>query len=218
MKIIDCEQRTPEWMAARCGKVTGSCAPALIAVRKRGTGELAIRRDLRQRMVVEILTGVPLEDMPYKGKDLQHGIDTEAEAVIAYEVATGDIVSRVGFVEHDELAAGCSPDGYVGDWEGILECKCPASATHLEYIRANAIPEEYYGQLLHALWLTGAQWADFVSFDPRYQDPSLRLFCKRLHRANVDLVAYELAVRLFLDEVQAELNAVRGLHIETAVA
>lgn len=208
MKIHQVEQRTPAWDALRAGKVTGSCAQAILQVRKRGSGELAIRRDLRQRLVVERLTGIPVEDIPYKGKDLQHGIACEPEAFDAYETR-GELVNRVGFLEHDTLAAGCSPDGYVGDWQGIVEFKCPASSTHLEYLKADTIPDEYLGQLLHALWITGARWADFCSFDPRFLNPTKRLFVKRLER-NEDLIqAYELAVRLFLDEVDADVRALQ---------
>lgn len=206
MKIHDCDQRSPVWHQLRAGKVTGSCAQAILQVRKKGTGELAIRRDLRQKLIVERLTGIAVEDSPYKGKDLQHGIDTEPLALAAYEAAYREIVTRVGFVEHDTLLAGCSPDGYVGDWEGVIEIKCPASSTHLEYRKNDTIPEEYYGQLLHALWITNAQWADFVSYDPRFLDPAKRLFTKRLKRNAEILEAYELAVRLFLSEVDAEVG------------
>lgn len=214
MKILDCEQRSPEWMAARCGKVTGSCAEAILKVRQRGTGELAIRTALRQRLVVERLTGIPIEDIPYKGKDLQHGIACEPEAFAAYEAAHREILTRVGFVAHDTLAAGCSPDGYVGNWEGVVEFKCPASETHLETLKADAIPPEYLPQLIHGLWITGAQWADFCSFDPRFTDPALRLFTKRLTREGIDFAAYELAVRLFLSEVDKDVAAMRPQEVE----
>ncbi len=196
----------------RAGKVTGSCANALLAVRKKGTGELAIRRDLRERLTVERLTGLPVDDSGYKGKDIQHGVETEPLAAIDYEVITGEMVSHYGFLQHDELAAGCSPDGVIGNFEGVLEVKCPASSTHVEYIRGDRIPEEYYGQLVHALWITGAAWADFCSFDPRMQDAPLRLFRRRLERKAVDFAAYELAVRLFLDEVEAAVEAMRSLN------
>jgi predicted phage-related endonuclease len=208
MKIHNVEQRSDEWHALRCGKVTGSAANAILAVRKKGTGELAIRRDLRQRLVVERLTGIPADDLPYKFKDLQHGIDCEVDAFATYEAVTGDLVTRVGFVEHDELAAGCSPDGVIGDWLGLVEFKCPASNTHLDYLKAGVIPEEYLGQCVHALFITGAQWIDFCSFDPRYP-AHLRLFRKRLERTDVDLTAYALAVRLFLSEVDKDVAAMK---------
>lgn len=211
MIIHDIPQRSPEWYAVRAGKVTGSCAKAIIAVRKKGpAGELAIRRDLRQKLVVERLTGRAVEESDYKGKDVQHGIECEPEALSAYEAATGTIVTRVGFIEHDTLQAGCSPDGCVNDWEGSLELKCPASSTHMEYRLADEIPEEYCGQLLHTLWITGAQWADFCSYDPRFQDPKLRLFRKRMVRNADILMAYELAVRNFISEVDTATRRALG--------
>lgn len=202
-------------MALRAGKVTGSCAPAILAVRKKGTGELAVRRDLRRKLAIERLTGIAADEIPYKGKDLQHGIDCEPEAFAAYE-AQGPLVMRVGFVEHDTLAAGCSPDGYVGNWQGIVEFKCPASSTHLDYRLGDVIPEDYFGQLVHALWITNAQWADFCSFDPR-MPKHMQLFVKRLDRAGIDFDAYELAIRNFLTEVEAEVATLRGTPVEEEV-
>lgn len=206
MIVYDVEQRSPEWHALRAGKVTGSAANAILAVRQRGSGELAVRRDLRERLVTERLTGRPLDDNGYKSDAMEHGINCEAEALAAYEAATGEIVTRVGFVAHDTYRAGCSPDGCVGEWEGAIEIKCPGSITHMQYRKANEIPKDYMGQLVHTLWITGAQWVDFVSYDPRYPEP-MRLFIKRLERNEDTLTAYELAVSLLLSEVEKEVAA-----------
>lgn len=225
MRVYAIEQRSEAWFALRCGRVTGSCAEAIIKERQRGSGELKERADLRHRLITERLTGIAGDDIPYKGKDLEHGISCEPEAFSAYEAATGEIALRIGFVAHDELMAGCSPDGYIGDpydpllpvaWDGIVEFKCPASTTHLGYLQADVIPKEYRPQLLHALWITGAAWADFCSYDPRFQDPKQRIFRKRLLAKDVatELAAYELSVRLFLSSVD---EAVKALS-ETAVA
>lgn len=204
--VHDVEQRSEAWHALRAGLVTGSAAEAILAVRKKGTGELAIRRDLRNRLVCERLTGLPLDRNSGHTAAMQHGLDVEPDAVAAYEAHTGQIVQRVGFCSHLTLKAGCSPDGYVGAWEGIVEAKCPGCTTHLTYLHGfgKGIPEEYYAQLVHALWLTGASWADFVSYDPRFP-PELQIFVTRLERAWVDLAGYELALRLFLDEVDADV-------------
>jgi len=203
--IHEVEQRSDAWHALRAGLVTGSAAPALLATRKRGTGELAVRRDLRHRLVCERLTGLSLDRSVPRTDAVLHGLDVEPDAVAAYEAATGQVVQFAGFLSHLTLKAGCSPDGYVGDFEGIVEAKCPGCTTHLTYLHGNGIPDEYYAQLVHALWLTGAQWADFVSFDPRFPEP-LQLFVTRLERAWVDLAGYELAVRLFLHEVDADVR------------
>jgi hypothetical protein len=109
--------------------------------------------------------------------------------------------------------AGCSPDGYVGEWEGIVEVKCPESTTHLEYLQGGVLPEDYRGQAIHALWITDARWCDFVSFDDRFPD-HLQLFIARVKRTDVDVDAYALAASLFLSEVDrevAEVNAQRAV-------
>src|SRR5688572_24865265 len=120
------EQRTPEWEALRVGRLTGSAADALIAVRKRGTGELKAKIDLRQRLVCERLTGRSGESSGFKSDAMLRGCEMEPQAFAAYESETGQLVTRVGFVSHNTLLAGCSPDGFVGEWEGLIELKCPA--------------------------------------------------------------------------------------------
>ena len=210
MKVLDIVQRTPEWYAARAGRLTGSAADSVIAVRKRGTGELKERIDLRKRLVVERLTGRSVESgNGFKSDAMQRGCDLEGAAFVAYEAETGQMVQRVGFVQHDSLMVGCSPDGYVGEWEGLIELKCPESTTHLEYRQGGVVPEEYRGQILHNLWVTGAAWCDFVSFDDRFPD-DLQLFIVRQQRVQADIDAYALAAQLFLSEVEKELSAVRG--------
>jgi hypothetical protein len=213
---FDMPQRSPEWYRMRAGLLTGSCVDAVLATRKRGTGELAIRTALRRRLVAERLTGSPIEDISGDlPAHMQRGNDVEPVAFAAYEAATGNIVTRVGFVAHDTLQTGCSPDGYIGQWEGLIELKCPKQVTHLEHMMAGVVPEEYRGQVMHALWLTGAQWCDFCSFDPRFP-PSHELFRVRMTRDSFDVAAYELAVRLFLDEVEAEYQTVLSLRTEAA--
>lgn len=214
--VIDAEQRSPEWFAARCGKLTGSCAADVFAKIK--TGEAAARRDLRLRLVVERLTGQTQDGEGFVSKDMQRGTDLEAEAFAAYEAETGTLVRRVGFLLRDDLPIGCSPDGIIGDFSGVLELKCPRSATHLRYLRSpGVVPTEHLHQLQHALFVSGAAFVDFCSFDPRFP-PHLRVFLVRLRREQVDLAAYELAVRLFLSEVDAEYDSVLKLRATEAAA
>lgn len=205
MKTFDVPQRSAEWFALRCGRLTGSCAADMLATIK--SGEAAARRDLRLRLVCERLTGVAQEDGYVNGAMLR-GIELEATARAAYEAHTGLLVSEVGFLAHDDLLAGCSPDGLVED--GLLEIKCPKSATHLRYLRLDGVPPEYRPQVIHNLWVTGAAWCDFVSFDDRFPAP-LDYLVRRVVSTDVDLRAYELAVRLFLAEVERELEAVQAL-------
>lgn len=211
--ILTTEQRTPEWHAARLGRLTGSRACDMLATIK--TGEAAARRDLRLQLVVERLTGTSQEDV-FVSKDMQRGIDREADAFAAYEALTGNLARTVGFLAHDELPAGCSPDGEIDGYRGLLELKCPKSATHLKYLRGKKMPPDHLAQVTHNLWITGAEWCDFVSFDDRFM-PALRLFQARVYRADVDLKAYELLVRLFLSEVERECAEVQQLAVAAGV-
>jgi hypothetical protein len=145
----------------------------------------------------------------YISKDMQRGTDMEAEAFAAYEAETGNLARRVGFLAHPTLMAGCSADAEVDHFAGIVELKCPKSATHLEYLRMG-VPGDYLKQCQHNLWITGAAWCDFVSFDPRFP-PALRLKIVRLTMNETDRTAYELLVRLFLNEVDREYAEVEAM-------
>jgi hypothetical protein len=198
--IIDAAQRTLPWYAARLGRLTGSrCADMLATIK---SGEAAARRDLRIQLVLERLTGQPQEN-GYVNADMQRGIDLEADAFAAYEAETGLVVRRTGFLAHTELPVGCSLDGDVDDFTGIVEIKCPKSATHYGYWKAGGLPAAHKPQILHNLWISGAQWCDFVSYDDRFGD-GLRLFRVRVERNDFDLMAYERTVKVFLAEVERE--------------
>jgi hypothetical protein len=214
VKVHDIAQRTPAWYAVRLGKLTASRAGDMMATIK--TGEAAARRDLRMQLVCERLTGLSQEDA-YVNAAMQRGIDKESDAFAAYEALTGRLANPVGFVAHDSLAAGCSPDGEVNGYQGVLELKCPKSATHLSYLRLRTVPKEYLHQIIHSIWITGAQWCDFVSFDDRFPAP-LQVLCVRVPRDEAQIASYEIMVRAFLGEVEKEVEAVSQLIPVEAIA
>ncbi len=198
-------QRSPEWYALRCGKLTASSA-ADVLVTGRGSAESLTRRDLRLRLACERLTGIT--ESGFVSDEMQRGIEKEADAVAAYEAKTGLLVdTSVGFMEADDVLAGYSPDGIVGD--GLVECKCPKTYTHLGYLRdPGSLAKKYAAQAWHGLWISGASWLDLVSFDDRL--PShLSLVVVRVLPDKVP--DYALAATLFLNEVTAEVNALNAL-------
>lgn len=197
--IHDAPQGSPEWLAARAGRLTGSRAADMLATIK--TGEAAARRDYRVQLVTERLTGRPQED-GFVSADMRWGTEQEPFARMAYEAQTGVIVRETGFLALDDYMAGCSLDGDVQNFTGIVEFKCPKSATHISYIDGGKLPSKYEPQVTHNLWVTGAQWCDFVSFDPR-MPANLQLFVIRVLRANVDIDGYEKSALAFLSEVDA---------------
>lgn len=175
------------------------------------TGEAASRRDLRMQLALERITGVPQEDS-YVSKEMQRGIDLEPIALGEYEAITGTLVQQCGFVSMVGVMAGCSLDGYVGDFDGIVELKCPKSATHLEYIRSRTIPSEYHGQLTHNMWVTDAKWAEFVSYDDRFPE-HLRLYRCRVTREEMRVSEYEQAALRFLAEVVVDVKEIESLKL-----
>lgn len=219
--ILDFEQRSPEWVAARLGRLTGTGAACIWSGwdakegRKKGSESIQ-RRDLRLAICCERLTGQSQEEDFNPSKHMTRGIEKEQDAFDAYELHLVDrAIRRVGFVAHDQLLIGCSPDGLVGDGEGGVEMKCPKTATHVGYIRDAAhcrfgIPEEYIPQIRHNLYVTGAAWWDFVSFDDRLPG-ALSLFVRRIHRAEAELSKYDEETRKFLAEVDAEIKTLQAL-------
>lgn len=205
--VIDARQRSPEWYAARAGRLTGSSAIDVVYQRK-DKSESADRKKLRLRLVCERLTGRAEDDDTFITKELQRGIALESTAAAAYEAATGQIVRWSGFLSGNDLRVGCSLDGHVGDpIVGIIEIKCPKATTHLGYIQNGGVPEDYLPQATHNLWVSGAQWCDFVSFDDRLPEP-LQLFICRIERKNVDIAEYEAKALAFLADVDGDLTNV----------
>lgn len=208
MKILDCEQRSADWHAARLGRVTSSCAAEMLATRK-DKSEAAGRRNLRVRLALERITNRSLESS-YQSDAMRQGTEREADAVSLYEVLTGSIIRTVGFVCHDDLMAGASPDGYVGEWEGLVEAKSPLPATHWEYVQSGVVPGDYLRQVQHQLFITGAGWCDWISYCPEFPEP-LRMKCVRIERDDAAMRAYGLLLKMFLKEVDAEIAAIEAM-------
>lgn len=205
MKIIDFPQGSAEWLASRAGKVTASRVVDVMAKIK--TGEAAARRDYRAQIVAEILTGKPQED-GFTNSAMQWGTEQEPFARSAYEVAKDLMVDQVGLVLHPSIErAAASPDGLAGD--GLLEIKCPKTATHLQYLLAGAVPTQYQPQMLWQMACTERAWCDFVSFDPRLPE-DLQILIVRFERDDRRIKEMEDEVTLFLSEVDATIEKLKA--------
>lgn len=209
----DMPQVSPEWFAVRCGCLTASAAKHMLATIK--TGEAAARRDMRTRIVCERLTG-KVDDDPYTNDDMARGQELEPVARSAYEQLTGSLVEQCGFLKLSDAPVGFSPDGLVDD-DGLVEIKAPRTARHLSYLRSGGIPSEHAAQLLHALYVSGRQWIDFVSIDVQLPH-GLRLFVARMVRDEGLIADYHAKVTQFLAEVDAEVAEVQKLATATEPA
>ena len=207
--IVTHPQRSPEWFQARAGRLTGSCAHMVLAKGK-GSAESVVRRDYRLQLACERLTGIPQEG-GFVNEAMQRGIDLEPVAFAAYEAATGNMVRTTGFLSCDDYMAGCSLDGDIDGLEGILELKCPRTATHLGYLRNPAsLLDAYMPQVLHNLWVSGAKYCDIYSFDDRLPK-TLRLCGVRYSGSGNSIGEYQSAALAFLAEVDAEVRALEAL-------
>ncbi|WP_455012158.1 lambda exonuclease family protein [Haemophilus parahaemolyticus] len=197
-------QGTPEWFEQRRGKVTASRIADLMAKTK--SGYSTSRQNYLMQLLCERLTGKIEEG--YKSAAMQRGNDLEAEARNWYQLETGESVEEVSFIDHPKINfAGASPDGLVGA-EGLIEIKCPNTATHIETLRKKEPIDRYYKQMQWQMAVTGRKWCDFVSFDNRLPD-NLAYFCKRIPRDEAVIQEIEQEVQAFLlelDVTMAELS------------
>lgn len=170
------EQGSDAWHDRRRGKATASRTSDIMAKTKTGYG--AARKNYLMELLCERLTGVTAEG--FVSAPMLRGIALEAVARSAYEVATGNSVKEVGFVDHPTLKmAGCSPDGLVGG--GLLEIKCPNVATHIDFLRTGNVELKYFWQMQMQMSCCEAEWCDFVSFDDRLPE-RLQYKCVRVER------------------------------------
>lgn len=199
------EQRSDSWFEARLGRATASNFGKVLAKIK--TGEAADRRNYRAQLVIERLTGNRQEG--YSNAAMQWGTEQEPFARIAYMADRGMDVQEAGFIQHETLMAGCSPDGLIGA-DGLIEIKCPVSATHIETLKTQHMPIEHMAQVQGQMWIAGRDWCDFVSYDPRMPD-KLQMFVQRIPRDEQYIKALAFEIERFLEEVAAEVTALRKI-------
>jgi putative phage-type endonuclease len=200
------EQRSDEWFAARLGKVTASRVADVVAKTK--SGYSASRANYMAQLVVERMTNKVAES--YSNSAMEWGTEQEPLARAAYEAHSSVLVDEVGMIDHPSVEmSGASPDGLVGA-DGLVEIKCPNTATHIETLLNGESPKKYYDQMQWQMACTGRQWCDFVSFDPRMPE-GLQLFVKRVERDAEYIAELESEVATFLKEVSDKVEKLQSL-------
>ena len=195
--FINIEQGSDEWKQARLGHVTASNMADVMSKGK-GSAEAVGRYKYKVKLVAERLTQTSGES--FTNAAMEWGIEQEQFACIEYEASRNVFVERTGFWLHPKIQwLGVSPDRLVGD-EGLIEVKCPNTTTHLGYLFENRIPPDYYKQIQCQLWVTGRQWCDFVSYDPRLPKRN-QLLIVRTERDESLIKEMEAETIQFLSEV-----------------
>lgn len=206
MKIHDFPQGGPEWVACKTGKISASRFKELLA---KGQGKT--RQNYLYEVAAEILTGQKTVKKPTAA--MEWGVLTEPAAREAYMIKERVQIRQVGFVEMTKAdgegcGVGCSPDGLIAD-DGMLETKCPNTATHIETILSNAMPSEHKPQVQGGLYVCQRKWCDFVSFDPRIQGPA-SYFKIRVYRDEDYISRLQTEVDRFIVELQGVLSKLQG--------
>lgn len=202
----DIEQRTPEWYALKAGKLSASTAADLMSKTRAGKPGAA-RQNLIASLAVERLTGEFAAS--FVNDAMRRGIELEPEAREAYIFETGNPVEEVALVEHGSRSdCVCSPDGLVFE-DGMVEIKCPASMhKHLANLQDGAHAREYKWQAQFQLFVTGRQWVDMASYDPRFP-PGLQLAVARVQRDAKAIDDLEAAADLATAEIESILLDLR---------
>ncbi|ANK73764.1 exonuclease [Ensifer adhaerens] len=205
--MVDIVQGSDAWHMMRLGKVTASRVADVIA--KTQKGYAASRANYAAQLITERLTLTPTEG--FTNAAMQWGTDMEPEARSAYEFYRAEEVEQVPFVNHPTIGdAGASPDGLVGT-DGLVEIKCPLTATHIETLTGRAAPAKYITQMQWQMACTGRKWCDFVSYDPRMPE-SMRFFCVRVERDDQLIAELEAEVIKFLAEVRTKVDELKRLY------
>jgi putative phage-type endonuclease len=203
------KQGSDEWFAARLGRVTASRISDVMATVK--NGEASTRLAYKIQLAAERLSGVRGES--FSNAAMQWGTETEPQARTMYEARGGVIVTEVGMVTHPEIEmSGASPDGLVGG-DGLVEIKCPNTATHVDTMYRDAAPTKYLNQMQWQMACTGRSWCDFVSYDPRLGD-GLDFYCVRVFRDEDRITEIEAGVKDFLSELDEMVASLQKLKLE----
>jgi len=197
------EQGSDEWLTYRSGKITGSEISNVLMAKS-----TAGYQTYMAKLICERLTGRPVET--FKSAAMDHGTETEPQAIAFYELESGNDVCKIGFVDHPILSgAGCSPDGLIGDLGGV-EIKCPQPAKHIKNLMGGTIDKAYMLQMQWFMECTGRAWCDFVSFNPSFPE-HLKISVRRVEADTKLQGEIRAAVVAFLADVETKLEALEAM-------
>lgn len=186
------------WLRQRAGKLTAS--KMLDAMDFNAGGKPSKKRsDLMRALLAERVADGTARN--FVNDAMVWGLEKEADAKAAYEAHTGAFVDEVGFIDHPRIEnLGATPDGLIGH-DGLIETKCPTTATFVEWVLEGEVPEKHKPQMIVQLRCTGRTWCEFVAYDPRIRDPNGRLFIRRYTPTEAEIAKVEAAAIKFLDEL-----------------
>jgi hypothetical protein len=173
MRIIECDQYSPEWWDARCGIPTASCADKIITSVK-GDLSSSAPKYACELIAQKYDAGYGVVE-PHVTSAMRNGRIMEPESRRFYELERDCDVTPVGFCVTDDGRFGASPDALCGD-DGSLELKNPTARVQVEYLVNGKLPDDYKPQLHFQLLVTQRKWVDFMSYHPGLPPLLLRVY------------------------------------------
>lgn len=197
LSILNCAQGTDEWNAARCGIPTASQFDRIVTAGGKASEQAT---DYLAELLAEHVSGQK-KSLPATA-DMQRGVELEPEARTEYMKETWHEVQEVGGIYLDDTRKIlCSPDGIMPALNKGLEIKCPRMATHIKYLFDGGLPKKYALQVQGALWITGYETWDFVSYCPEFK--AQPLFIHTAQRNETLIKALDKHVRAFSEKLEA---------------
>ena len=190
------EQRTDEWFLQRKGKITSSEVAAIIGKGKSlpfsQTGYSYLDEKVDEALTSDEEFIWFKREYEVRNKAMSWGTVYEPCARDFYSEQTGIKVKESGYVKYSELSGG-SPDGLIKDC-GVIEIKCPFNgANHIQFLRMKTwedlkrLNPKYYWQCVMNTMITGSDYCDFISYDPRKPD-HLKMAVIRIERDETEML------------------------------
>ena len=211
MKIIDCEQGSPEWIESRLGIPTASRFKDIMtqprAKKDRDAGELS---GTAETYLCELLAELFVKKQRViNARALDWGAREEPKARADYAFQSPEPVVEVGFIVRNDGLIGCSPDALVGD-DGGLEIKCPENpAVHIKTLYSGEMPAEHVAQVQGNLWITDRQWWDFMSYR-HDMPPGQDAVIIRIERDNAYIAELEERANAFIAKLHESYLMLKG--------
>lgn len=203
MIIVECEQGTPEWHAARAGVITASMFSEVRKRLKSGPNKgdyTAAARKYAKRLALERITWEPLYADEFDSFAMRRGRELEPEARLAHEERIGMMIQHAGFIKTDCGRFGASADGLIAD-DGGSEYKCLIDADKIIGVILDGDISEYTDQMQGCMWIGERSWWHYGLYCPQLAKVGLDLTVLPVTRdaayiseLTVDLLAFDKIV------------------------
>lgn len=194
LEIVDVEQNSPDWFAARCGIPTASEFKSVLA---KGQGKT--RSKYLHKLAGEVYTGEP--EPSFSNGHTDRGHEMEEDGADAYALIKGLEPKRVGFMRNGRV--GASPDRVVDD-DGLVEIKSKLPSVLSEIIIKGGMVAEHKAQVQGQLWVAEREWCDLVCYWP-----NMPLFIHREHRDDEYIGVLSAEVDRFLQDLDGVVEKIR---------